>query len=240
MTIVFVIYYKKINSNIIMTYISIIYAIITTIIITVYFIYNITLNYYKVKEDVKKNNKYNKISFSQLIYNFLLLILNSIIIILLWLFLFMHIKYQIFYINILYLILAILLGTNLILYLIYHNYFNGVNYNKRGYYINPKIVYGIVTEVILHEDDKRPIISFEYIVNNVKYTNTSDQYNLIYTNYKKNDRIKIIYSSEINPAYSSIYDETITYYSWIYIILLVIALILLWIFFIYDIYNISL
>ena len=37
-----------------MTYISIIYAIITTIIITVYFIYNITLNYYKVKEDVKK------------------------------------------------------------------------------------------------------------------------------------------------------------------------------------------
>jgi len=234
-----------------MTYISIIYAIITTIIITVYFIFNITyyysgiLNYYKVKEHVKKypeykNNQFNKVSFSELIYDFLLIILNSIMIILLWLFLFMQINYQIFYINLLYLILAILLGTIIILYLLYHNYINGVNYNKRGYYINPKIIYGIVTEVILHEDDKRPIISFEYTVNNVKYTNTSDEYSLIYTNYKKNDKIQIIYSSDNNPQYSSIYDETISYYSWIYIILLVIALILLWIFFIYDIYNISL
>ena len=234
-----------------MTYISIIYAIITTIIITVYFIFNITyyysgiLNYYKVKEHVKKypeykNNQFNKVSFSELIYDFLLIILNSIMIILLWLFLFMQINYQIFYINLLYLILAILLGTIIILYLLYHNYYNGVNYNKRGYYINPKIIYGIVTEVILHEDDKRPIISFEYTVNNVKYTNTSDEYSLIYTNYKKNDKIQIIYSSDNNPQYSSIYDETITYYSWIYIILLVIALILLWIFFIYNIYNISL
>ena len=234
-----------------MTYISIIYAIITTIIITVYFIFNITyyysgiLNYYKVKEHVKKypeykNNQFNKVSFSELIYDFLLIILNSIMIILLWLFLFMQINYQIFYINLLYLILAILLGTIIILYLLYHNYYNGVNYNKRGYYINPKIIYGIVTEVILHEDDKRPIISFEYTVNNVKYTNTSNEYSLIYTNYKKNDKIQIIYSSDNNPQYSSIYDETITYYSWIYIILLVIALILLWIFFIYDIYNISL
>jgi hypothetical protein len=234
-----------------MTYISIIYAIITTIIITVYFIFNITyyysgiLNYYKVKEHVKKypeykNNQFNKVSFSELIYDFLLIILNSLMIILLWLFLFMQINYQIFYINLLYLILAILLGTIIILYLLYHNYINGVNYNKRGYYINPKIIYGIVTEVILHEDDKRPIISFEYTVNNVKYTNTSDEYSLIYTNYKKNDKIQIIYSSDNNPQYSSIYDETISYYSWIYIILLVIALILLWIFFIYDIYNISL
>ena len=234
-----------------MTYISIIYAIITTIIITVYFIFNITyyysgiLNYYKVKEHVKKypeykNNQFNKVSFSELIYDFLLIILNSIMIILLWLFLFMQINYQIFYINLLYLILAILLGTIIILYLLYHNYYNGVNYNKRGYYINPKIIYGIVTEVILHEDDKRPIISFEYTVNNVKYTNTSNEYSLIYTNYKKNDKIQIIYSSDNNPQYSSIYDETITYYSWIYIILLVIALISLWIFFIYDIYNISL
>lgn len=234
-----------------MTYISIIYAIITTIIITVYFIYNITyyysgiLNYYKVKEHVKKypeykNNQFNKVSFSELIYDFLLIILNSIMIILLWLFLFMQINYQIFYINLLYLILTILLGTIIILYLLYHNYINGVNYNKRGNYINPKIIYGIVTEVILHEDYKRPIISFEYTVNNVKYTNTSDEYSLIYTNYKKNDKIQIIYSSDNNPQYSSIYDETITYYSWIYIILLVIALILLWIFFIYNIYNISL
>lgn len=55
MTIVFVIYYKKINLNIIMTYISIIYAIITTIIITVYFIYNITFIYnLKLKKMLKK------------------------------------------------------------------------------------------------------------------------------------------------------------------------------------------
>jgi ATP-dependent Zn protease len=148
----------------------------------------------------------------------------------------MHFNYQIFYINLLYLLLALILGTNIIIYLLYHNYINGVNYNKRGYYINPKIISGIVTEVI-HEDNKRPIITFEYTVNNIKYTNTSNEYNLIYTNYKKNDKIQIIYSSDNGPEYSSIYDETITYYSWIYIILLVIALILLWIFFIYDIYN---
>lgn len=248
MTIVFCHLLKKINSLIIMTYISIVYAIITTIIITVFFIKNINyyyrriLYYYEVTEHVKNHPEYknqlNYISKSELIYDYILIIFNSIMIILIWLFLFMQINYQIFYINLLYLLLALLLGTIIILYLSFHNYINGVNYNNRGYYENPKIVSGIVTEVI-KEDDK-PIISFEYTVNNVKYTNSSDEYNLIYTNYKKNDKIKIIYSSNNGAQYSSIYDETITYYSWVYIILLIIALLLLWVFFIYDIYNLSL
>lgn len=221
-----------------MTYISIIYAIITTIIFTVFFINNINyyyrsiLYYYEVTEHVK--NQLNYISKYELIYDYILIIFNSIMIILIWLFLFMQINYQIFYINLLYLLLALLLGTIIILYISYHNYIYGVNYNNRGYYENPKIIYGIVTE-ITKEDDKIPIITFEYTVNNVKYTNSSDEYNLIYTNYKKNDKIKIIYSSDNGPQYSSIYDETITYYSWVYIILLIIALLLLWVFFIYNI-----
>jgi hypothetical protein len=145
----------------------------------------------------------------------------------------MQFNYQIFYINLLYLLLALILGINIILYLLYYNYITGVNYNEKNYYINPTIVSGIITDVCHKDkDNKRPIITFEYTVNNVKYINTSNEYNLIYTNYKKNDKIQIIYSS--------IYNKTITYYSWIYIILLVITLILLWLFFIYDIYNISL
>ncbi len=230
-TIVFVIN-KKIK--------SLIYAIIVTIIITLFFIKNINYHYYKVKESVK-NNLFNNVSYSELIYDFLLIIFNSIMIILFWLFLFMQFNYQIFYINLLYLLLALILGTNIILYLLYHNYITGVNYNEKSYYINPTIVSGIITDVgHKDKDNKRPIITFEYTVNNVKYINTSNEYNLIYTNYKKNDKIQIIYSSDSNPQYSSIYNKTITYYSWIYIILLVITLILLWLFFIYDIYNISL
>ena len=222
-----------------MTYISIIYAIIATMIITVFFIYNITFYYSRVVYyfNVKNHSEYKYqlkyISFSELISDLLFIILNSIMIILLWLFLFMHINYQNYYITLLYLLLAIFLGTFLILFLLY---INNINYDQRSYYINPKFVSGIVTEVI-KEDDKRTIITFEYTVNNVKYTNSSNQYNLIYTNYKKNDKIKIIYSGDNNPEASSIYDETIKYYGWIYTILLIITFILLWIFFIYDIYN---
>ena len=191
-----------------MTYISIVYAIITTIILTLFLSINI----------------YNS--------SFLPIILNSLIIIIIWLCLFIHILYQNYYINLLYLFLGISLGTYFIIYLI--NYIIINNNNQLSYYTNPKIISGIVTEV-LDEDNKRPIITFEYTVNNVKYTNSSDQYNFIVnTNYKKNDKIKIIYSSDTNPEYSSIYDETITYYTWIYIILLVILLILLWTLFIYN------
>lgn len=191
-----------------MTYISIVYAIITTIILTLFLSINI----------------YNS--------SFLPIILNSLIIIIIWLCLFIHILYQNYYINLLYLLLGLLLGTYFIIYLI--NYIIINNNNQLSYYTNPKIISGIVTEV-LDEDNKRPIITFEYTVNNVKYTNSSDQYNFIVnTNYKKNDKIKIIYSSDTNPEYSSIYDETITYYTWIYIILLVILLILLWTLFIYN------
>ena len=191
-----------------MTYISIVYAIIATMIITLFLSINI----------------YNS--------SFLPIILNSLIIIIIWLCLFIHILYQNYYINLLYLFLGISLGTIIIIYLI--NYIIINNNNQLSYYTNPKIISGIVTEV-LDEDNKRPIITFEYTVNNVKYTNSSDQYNFIVnTNYKKNDKIKIIYSSDTNPEYSSIYDETITYYTWIYIILLVILLILLWTLFIYN------
>ena len=191
-----------------MTYISIVYAIITTMILTLFLSINI----------------YNS--------SFLPIILNSLIIIIIWLCLFIHILYQNYYINLLYLFLGISLGTIIIIYLI--NYIIINNNNQLSYYTNPKIISGIVTEV-LDEDNKRPIITFEYTVNNVKYTNSSDQYNFIVnTNYKKNDKIKIIYSSDTNPEYSSIYDETITYYTWIYIILLVILLILLWTLFIYN------
>ena len=191
-----------------MTYISIVYAIITTMILTLFLSINI----------------YNS--------SFLPIILNSLIIIIIWLCLFIHILYQNYYINLLYLFLGISLGTYFIIYLI--NYIIIINNNQLSYYTNPKIISGIVTEV-LDEDNKRPIITFEYTVNNVKYTNSSDQYNFIVnTNYKKNDKIKIIYSSDTNPEYSSIYDETITYYTWIYIILLVILLILLWTLFIYN------
>ena len=191
-----------------MTYISIVYAIITTMILTLFLSINI----------------YNS--------SFLPIILNSLIIIIIWLCLFIHILYQNYYINLLYLFLGISLGTYFIIYLI--NYIIINNNNQLSYYTNPKIISGIVTEV-LDEDNKRPIITFEYTVNNVKYTNSSDQYNFIVnTNYKKNDKIKIIYSSDTNPEYSSIYDETITYYTWIYIILLVILLILLWTLFIYN------
>ena len=208
MTIVFCHLIKKINSLIIMTYISIVYAIITTMILTLFLSINI----------------YNS--------SFLPIILNSLIIIIIWLCLFIHILYQNYYINLLYLFLGISLGTIIIIYLI--NYIIINNNNQLSYYTNPKIISGIVTEV-LDEDNKRPIITFEYTVNNVKYTNSSDQYNFIVnTNYKKNDKIKIIYSSDTNPEYSSIYDETITYYTWIYIILLVILLILLWTLFIYN------
>ena len=191
-----------------MTYISIVYAIITTMILTLFLSINI----------------YNS--------SFLPIILNSLIIIIIWLCLFIHILYQNYYINLLYLFLGISLGTIIIIYLI--NYIIINNNNQLSYYTNPKIISGIVTEV-LDEDNKRPIITFEYTVNNVKYTNSNDQYNFIVnTNYKKNDKIKIIYSSDTNPEYSSIYDETITYYTWIYIILLVILLILLWTLFIYN------
>ena len=191
-----------------MTYISIVYAIITTMILTLFLSINI----------------YNS--------SFLPIILNSLIIIIIWLCLFIHILYQNYYINLLYLFLGISLGTYFIIYLI--NYIIIINNNQLSYYTNPKIISAIVTEV-LDEDNKRPIITFEYTVNNVKYTNSSDQYNFIVnTNYKKNDKIKIIYSSDTNPEYSSIYDETITYYTWIYIILLVILLILLWTLFIYN------
>ena len=191
-----------------MTYISIVYAIIATMILTLFLSINI----------------YNS--------SFLPIILNSLIIIIIWLCLFIHILYQNYYINLLYLFLGISLGTIIIIYLI--NYIIINNNNQLSYYTNPKIISGIVTEV-LDEDNKRPIITFEYTVNNVKYTNSSDQYNFIVnTNYKKNDKIKIIYSSDTNPEYSSIYDETFTYYTWIYIILLVILLILLWTLFIYN------
>jgi hypothetical protein len=223
-----------------MTYISIIYAIIATMIITVFFIYNITfyysrvVYYFNLTEHVKNHPEYkyqlNYISFSELISDLLFIILNSIMIILLWLFLFMHINYQNYYITLLYLLLAIFLGTILILVLLYRSY-TTINYFKNNY-INPKFVSGIVTEII-KVDNKKPIISYEYAVNSVKYTNSSNQYHI---NYKKNDKITIIYSSKF-PESSAIYDETIKYYGWIYTILLIIAFILLWIFFIYDIYN---
>lgn len=89
----------------------------------------------------------------------------------------MHIKYQIFYINILYLILAILLGTNLILYLIYHNYFNGVNYNN----YNAKTTGYITTKKCLSDTQANDNIYdfkcyyIEYTVNGVKYSKHLNQ-----------------------------------------------------------------
>jgi hypothetical protein len=126
--------------------------------------------------------------------------------------------------------IATIIGTCIILFIIF--LINRENYSIENNYINPKFVRGVVTEIICPINE-RCQISFEYTVNNIKYTNTSEQNNLT-ANYKKNQEIIVIYSSN-NSEYSSIYEKSYTIYYWILIITALILLTLLWIFFIYTI-----
>jgi hypothetical protein len=126
--------------------------------------------------------------------------------------------------------IATIIGTCIILFIIF--LINRENYSIENNYINPKFVSGVVTEIICPINE-RCQISFEYTVNNIKYTNTSEQNNLT-ANYKKNQEIIVIYSSN-NSEYSSIYEKSYTIYYWILIITALILLTLLWIFFIYTI-----
>ena len=202
------------------SYISFINPIIATIIFTLLFYLNInnysSINYYRDDKIIFINDLF-------------LIIIYIIMIILVWLFLFIHIKYQNHYITLLYLFLAISLGTFFILYLLYRIYRDRINYYN--YFINPKFAPAVIKKVICNNDTKLCKTEIEYTINNVKYSKS-----IFLNNYKENDKITIIYDNEN----LDIYDETIIIHSKIYIIILIILLILLWILFIYDINNLYL
>lgn len=223
-----------------MTTITIIYSLIATIIITLFCILNIYVshsnisNYFIALDYSKKNPEYSyrlNDNLFDFIYGLLFTILNSIIIILLWVLLYLHFIYQTYYINLLYLFVAIITSTIICIYIIFLSYKSIYLYNTIK---NPKFAQGVVTKVICDADNKKTCMTeIEYTINDVKYTKSTGLHK-----YKENDKITMIYNIQ-HPDWASIYEEQFGNYSWIFLFISVIVLILLWIFFIYDIYNLK-